>query len=190
MFLQKLAVFAIVTGAIAVAVPQIAPSLIAGFATDDGAGPAPEAAPEAAAEAAPPAPAPAPEERPAPRLHQVVLPADQRGHFVAEATINGRRIEAMIDTGATVVALNQRTAERLGIHLSSSAFKEPLSTGNGVVGAAPVTLDEISLGDITVRRVAAVVVPGDALPTNLLGMSYLSRLTRYEAGGGQLMLEQ
>lgn len=182
MYLQKLAAFAVVTVVIAVAVPQIAPSLIAGLSRDEGA--------DATSDSAPAVPAAEPEERPAPRLHQVVLAADEKGHFVAEATINGRRIEAMIDTGATVVALNQKTAERLGIYLSSSAFKEPLSTGNGVVGAAPVTLDEISLGDITVRRVGAVVVPGDALPINLLGMSYLSRLTRYEAGGGQLMLEQ
>lgn len=188
MFLHKLAAIVLVTGALAIAVPQMAPSLIASFSPGPGFPEGGEAAP--APERPPAASEPLPAERPAPRYRQVVLTADGRGHFVAEAVVNGRRIEAMIDTGATAVALTEKTAERLGIHLAPSAFRQPLSTGNGVVAAAPITLDEIRLGDITVRRVGAVVVPGDALPVNLLGMTYLRRLARFEAAGGQLLLEQ
>jgi predicted aspartyl protease len=35
-----------------------------------------------------------------------------------------------------------------------------------------------------------VVLPGDSLALNLLGMGFLNRLTKFEAAGGQLVLVQ
>ena len=56
--------------------------------------------------------------------------------------------------------------------------------------AARVTLDEVRLGDVALRDVAAVIVPGNALPVDLLGMSFLSRLSKFEIAGRQLVLSQ
>ncbi len=55
---------------------------------------------------------------------------------------------------------------------------------------AMVELAEVRVGGITVRDVAATVVPGDALRTNLLGMSFLGRLSRFEMAGDQLVLHR
>ena len=63
-------------------------------------------------------------------------------------------------------------------------------TANGVARVAPVTLDRVRVDDITLRDVPAAVADKGALPVNLLGMSFLSRLTRFEIEGHQLVLVQ
>jgi len=123
-------------------------------------------------------------------VRQVVLDADPRGHFVSDARINGRRVEVMVDTGASIVALNADTARRLGIVPPASAYSSSIGTANGVVGVAPVVLSEIQLGDVTIRNVSAAIVPGDGLGVNLLGMSFLGRLSGFEIDNGDLVLTQ
>ncbi len=56
--------------------------------------------------------------------------------------------------------------------------------------AAPATLDKVEVGDLVVRDVAALVMPDEPLSDNLLGLSFLSRLRRFEYSGGRLVLEQ
>ena len=41
-----------------------------------------------------------------------------------------------------------------------------------------------------VRNVAALVLPDSALSDNLLGLSFLQRLRRFEYADGKLVLEQ
>ncbi len=96
----------------------------------------------------------------------------------------------LVDTGASIVALSGDSARRLGIYPAAGDFTLVMSTANGSVAAAPVTLGEIRIGDVAVRDVPAVVFQGEALGTNLLGMTFLKRLSRFEAGGGQLVLFQ
>jgi aspartyl protease family protein len=67
-------------------------------------------------------------------------------------------------------------------------FTQPVATANGTVKAAPVKVSEIRVGGIVVRNVEAMVVPGDALSVDLLGMSYLSRLAKFESSNGRLVL--
>lgn len=96
----------------------------------------------------------------------------------------------MVDTGATTVALTEATARRLGIRPARTDFRYPVATANGTVMVALVELGDVRVGGITVRDVAATVVPGDALRTNLLGMSFLGRLSRFEMAGDQLVLHR
>jgi aspartyl protease family protein len=182
--LARVAAFAVALSAIAVAAPNLAPGLLS--AALHGAGPSPL-----------PAAAPAPPVQPpalpaAPRLdsHHVALAANAEGHFVADAVIDGRTVPVMVDTGATTVALTDKTARRLGIYPSSAAYTERLATANGVIMAARVTLDEVRLGSVALRDVTAVIVPGNALPVDLLGMSFLGRLSKFEIAAGQLVLSQ
>ena len=56
--------------------------------------------------------------------------------------------------------------------------------------AARATLSEVRLGNVVLRDVAAVIVPGNALPVDLLGMSFLGRLSKFEIASGQLVLSQ
>lgn len=121
---------------------------------------------------------------------QVVLAGDSRGHFVSTARINGRSVEVMVDTGASVVALSAQTARRMGIVPPKSAFGAGMKTANGAIETAPIVLSEVKLGGITVRNVNAVVIPGTGLGVDLLGMSFLGRLSGFEIEKGQLILTQ
>lgn len=121
---------------------------------------------------------------------KVVVQRDRRGHYAVEATINGRRMDVMVDTGASVVAVNERSASRMGINPAPSAFTSEVRTANGTVRAARVTFDAIEIGGIRVRDVTGLVVPDKALDENLLGLSFLSRLRRYEFADSRLVMEQ
>jgi aspartyl protease family protein len=120
----------------------------------------------------------------------VVVPRDSRGHFEVDARVNGRRVGFMVDTGASVIALTAHDAARLGIHPTQNAFVAEVKTANGTVRAAPSRLEAVEIGDIAVRDVDALVLPDEALSDNLLGLSFLSRLRRFEYSEGKLVLEQ
>jgi aspartyl protease family protein len=171
--LARLLVFFGIVAALAVVAPSVAPMLLA--AAMGGAG------------GTPPADA---RSGPAVSSHQATLRADRLGHFAANAVVNGRSTEMLVDTGASVVALTPATARRLGIHPAAGDYSLSMSTANGLASAAAVVLDEIRIGDVTVRQVPAVVFAGDGLGVDLLGMTFLKRLTRFEVGGGQLVLVQ
>jgi aspartyl protease family protein len=78
----------------------------------------------------------------------------------------------------------------LGIHPAERDYVAMVKTANGTVHAAPVTLDMVEIDDIVVRDVAAMVLPDNALSDNLLGLSFLQRLHRFEYSDGKLVLEQ
>ncbi len=164
------AVFALAAG---IVVPRYAPQISAR--------PAP-----AALAARPVAPAAAE----APTSRSVIVPRDARGHFQVDARIEGRKLSFMVDTGASVIALTARDAARLGIFPAQREFVAEVKTANGTVRAAPAKLDKVEVGDLVVRDVAALVLPDEALTDNLLGLSFLSRLRRFEYSDGRLVLEQ
>ena len=124
------------------------------------------------------------------RSRSVVIARNAQGHFDVDGRVNGRRIDFVVDTGASVVALTARDAARLGIHPSRNAFAADVKTANGTVRAAPARLDVVQIGSLELRDVTALVLPDDALSDNLLGLSFLSRLHRFEYSDGKLVLEQ
>lgn len=116
---------------------------------------------------------------------QVVRGAD--GHYWAEAEIDGRAVRVLVDTGATVVALTRQDAQRLGLKVTSADFNRAVQTASGEAKAASVTLASVSVAGATVRKVEALVVE-EGLSHSLLGMSYLGRLSRFEASPAGLTL--
>jgi len=116
------------------------------------------------------------------------IKAGPDGHYYAQAEINGRDLDVMVDTGASMVALTYEDAERAGLRLRSSDFTGRVSTANGTAAVAPVTLDRISIGAITIRDVRAAVAEPGRLQKTLLGMSFLSRLERVDIRQGRLLL--
>jgi aspartyl protease family protein len=119
-----------------------------------------------------------------------VIARDAHGHFDVDGRVNGRHINFVVDTGASVVALTARDAARLAIHPSRNAFVVDVKTANGTVRGAPARLDVVEIGSLELHDVAALVLPDDALSDNLLGLSFLSRLHRFEYSGGKFLLEQ
>ncbi len=122
-------------------------------------------------------------------LEGVELRADRSGHFAANLEINGRPVEALVDTGATIVMLTYEDAQRAGVFLRDRDFTMQMQTANGIAKAAPVTLERVSIGNITVRNVQAGVGEPGLLRTNLLGMSFLKRLNKFEIRSGTLILQ-
>jgi aspartyl protease family protein len=118
------------------------------------------------------------------------IPRDARGHFQTEGRIEGQRIGFMVDTGASVVALNEKSAARFGFRPSRGDYNATVSTANGTIKAARTRLAMVELGGLVVRDVDAMVLPDEALSENLLGLSFLSKLKRFEYANGRLVLEQ
>jgi aspartyl protease family protein len=126
---------------------------------------------------------------PSSNYRTVTLQGDGRGHFIAETRVDGRSMEFLVDTGASAIALRESSAAKLGIHPSARDYSVKMQTANGIGKAARVRLDRVELGGILVRDVDALVVPDEALGTNLLGMTFLSRV-KWSYDRGRLVLEQ
>jgi aspartyl protease family protein len=110
------------------------------------------------------------------------------GHFVARTQVNGRRVSMIVDTGASTVVLRPEDARRAGILLGSLDYTIPVETANGRAFAARIKLDRVSVGELTLEKVEALVTKPGALQQSLLGMSFLSRLRSYEFSGNQLLM--
>jgi aspartyl protease family protein len=120
----------------------------------------------------------------------VIVPRNAQGHFEIDGRVDGRRLTFVVDTGASLIALTANAAAMLGIHPAEREFTMLVRTANGTVKAAPVELDRVEIEDLVVHNVAALVLPDSALSDNLLGLSFLSRLRRFEYADGRLVLEQ
>jgi len=118
------------------------------------------------------------------------LAPDSRGHFLTEGRINGQRADFMVDTGASVVAINESAAARFGVYPSRGDFTANVTTANGTIKGARTRLAMVDVGGLVVRDVDALVLPDGALSENLLGLSFLSRLKRFEYSNGQMVLQQ
>jgi len=121
---------------------------------------------------------------------RVEIPMGPRGHFTAEFRLNGARIDAMIDTGATLVAINRSTAARIGLNLTAKDFKYKVDTANGPALAASGFIESLQVGRIRIDGVQAVVLEDASLKQTLVGMSFLSRLSTFRVENGRLLLEQ
>jgi aspartyl protease family protein len=88
------------------------------------------------------------------------------------------------------VALSEKSAARFGLRPLPSQYNATVNTANGTLKAARTRIAMIELGGLIVRDVDAMVLPDEALSQNLLGMSFLSKLKRYEYANGKLVLEQ
>lgn len=119
--------------------------------------------------------------------NKIVLTAGSGGHFLAQGQINGRAVQLLVDTGATLVSMSASDAERMGLAYKSG---EPvrMSTANGVTPGWRVKLSTVRVGDVTAHEVDAIVSMG-AMPYVLLGNSFLSRFQMTRTND-QMVLEK
>ena len=118
---------------------------------------------------------------------EIVLPVGLGGHFTASGAINGRPVQFMVDTGATVVAISQAEAERIGLAWRD-APRAVTQTANGAVPVHRISLNAVRVGEIEVSNVDAIVMPAQ-MPYVLLGNSFLSRF-QMRRDNDQLRLER
>lgn len=103
------------------------------------------------------------------------------GFFYASGRVNGSPIRFLVDTGANTIALSRRHAERLGIDYLEGQ-QGMATTASGMTPMYLVTLDRVSIGEITLRNVDAGVLLGNYPNVPLLGMSFLGRLDMERTG--------
>lgn len=121
-------------------------------------------------------------------LSRVRLKADGRGHFVTHIEINGRSTKAVVDTGASSVAIPESVARKAGLFLKPADFNRPVSTANGTTYAAPVSLRRVQVDGLSVRDVEGIVLPDASLSIVLLGMTFLGKLSTFSIEDGTLLL--
>jgi aspartyl protease family protein len=109
------------------------------------------------------------------------------GHFWADATVNGVKRRMLIDSGATITALSERTAAAAGVEASEGLLPVVLQTANGMAKAQTASVRELRLGNIAARDLKVVVSPafGD---TDVIGMNFLSKLAGWRVEGRTLIL--
>lgn len=124
----------------------------------------------------------------APTKLQARIPSSLGGHYVTPGRINGRPVEMMVDTGATVIAINANTAKALGIDYSKGE-RVQLNTANGVTLGSAVMLNSVRIGEVELNQIEAVVTHSNFPAEILLGNSFLSRVDMRRENG-VLVLEK
>jgi aspartyl protease family protein len=120
---------------------------------------------------------------------KAILAADSRGHFLADATVNGLPVRFVVDTGATLIALPQQEAERLGINYRAGQASQT-RTANGLAQVYLVKLDAVKIGGIELHNVDATVHQGGGLDQALLGMSFLNRVLMQRDGATMTLIQR
>src|SRR3954449_842022 len=113
------------------------------------------------------------------------IPMAIDGHFWVNATLNGRDVKFLVDSGATTTTIDRDTAKAAGVEISSRR-DQFVRTGNGIVRVASGRADELIVGGIRRNDVALQIADNDDL--NVLGMNYLSSLSRWSVEGRWLIL--
>jgi aspartyl protease family protein len=109
------------------------------------------------------------------------------GHFWADATVNGVRRRMLIDSGATVTALSERTAAAANIEANMGPVPVVLRTANGMAPARTGSVGELRLGNILARDLKVVVSPAFG-NMEVIGMNFLSKLASWRVEGRTLIL--
>jgi aspartyl protease family protein len=118
------------------------------------------------------------------------ITSDRMGQYVTQAQVEGRELHMIVDTGATLVSLTNEDASTLGIRPTPSEYTIRLQTANGISTAAHIWLPHVRVGAVEVHDVEALVMGPGASHVSLLGMSFLSRLSRFGVAGNHMRLEQ
>jgi aspartyl protease family protein len=113
------------------------------------------------------------------------IPMAIDGHFWVNAKLNGRDVKFLVDSGATMTTIDRETANAAGVRVSAKA-DEYVRTGNGIIRVSSGRAEELSVGGIVRRGVGLQVADNDDL--NVLGMNYLSSLSRWGVEGRWLIL--
>src|SRR5262245_61113258 len=111
------------------------------------------------------------------------LKVDGSGHFTTTAYLNGAATQAVIDTGATLVAISSDEAQRLSIGYAG-APRVQIATAGGPKTAYRVNLASVRVGGITLHNIDALVMEGgrEQLPITLIGMTFLNGVEMRRAG--------
>lgn len=115
---------------------------------------------------------------------EISIPRSRDDHFYLSGEINGQAVTFMVDTGASTVSVGRALADRLGLPRGRPV---QVSTANGVAAGEEIRGLTVRLGEIEIRDVRAVVLPGMGQEA-LLGQNVLRHLD-VEQGAGVMRLK-
>ena len=113
------------------------------------------------------------------------IPMAIDGHFWVEGRVNGVAVKFLVDSGATMTTIDRDTANKAGVPVSPRA-DQFVRTGNGIIRVATGRARDLEVGNIERQDVGLQVAEHDDL--NVLGMNYLSSLSRWGVEGRWLVL--
>ena len=113
------------------------------------------------------------------------IPMAIDGHFWVDAKVNGEPVRFLIDSGATMTTIDRQTARRVGVAVSPRA-DQVVRTGNGIVRVSSGRAEQIEVGGIARNDLGLQIAEHDNL--NVLGMNFLSSLSRWGVEGRWLIL--
>lgn len=120
----------------------------------------------------------------------VVVRLSPGGSYHVTAHLNGVPLRAIVDTGASAIAIGYATAQRLGIDYRAGK-RGVAHTANGSAPIFLVTIPRVQVGEIVVTNVAAGV--HETMPTIsqgvdvLLGNSFLRHVELIRTPDGMLL---
>lgn len=127
---------------------------------------------------------PAPDEPPS-----FVVLADGDGHFRLTGSVNGAKVHFLVDTGASLVILNEADARRVGIDPDKLSYTATFKTANGQTDGALIDIGELAVGAIRLEGVEGAVERQN-MGDSLLGASFLRRLGSVKVDGNAMKLSQ
>lgn len=112
----------------------------------------------------------------APTVEQPVVSIwPNNGMYMTVGSVNGYSVDFLVDTGASTIAFNAATAQRLGLeYLNAPAGM--VQTASGIEKAYKVNLDQVQIGDIKLYNIGALVLDGPHPTRALLGMTFLGQV--------------
>ena len=112
------------------------------------------------------------------------------GMYMTFGNINGRSARFLVDTGASVIAMNTEQAKKFGIRYDKDGIPAGVSTASGYEKAYRVRLKSVTVGGITETNVDAMVIDGNHPGPILLGMTFLGRLSVEHSGNAMTLLQK
>lgn len=109
------------------------------------------------------------------------------GHFWARVSINGVQRRMLIDSGATISAISEKTAAEADVDKGAGLMPVILQTANGAVRAETGSIDRLTVGTIEARNLKTVISPALG-PIDILGMNFLSQLASWRVEGRTLIM--
>ena len=110
----------------------------------------------------------------------LVIPRARDGHFYAAGLVNGKPVNFMVDTGASLVTVSEQFAKSAGL---AGGTPTRFRTANGdlpgrIISGVPVALGPLGVSSVRVGVGLVGANAGDAL----LGQSFLSRFDLLMSG--------
>lgn len=109
------------------------------------------------------------------------------GHFWTRVSINGVQRRMLIDSGATISAISEKTAAEANVDKGAGLMPVILQTANGAVRAETGSIDRLTVGTIEARNLKTVISPALG-PIDILGMNFLSQLASWRVEGRTLIM--